>query len=47
MGEVIPMLHVCRDCNPASLCVECEWYGKLLDREFTAQEINRPEEEVK
>ena len=48
MGEdnkVIPMKYVCRDCPQSSLCVECEWFGKLLNQEVTLADIceNRKE----
>lgn len=38
--NVIPMVHVCRDCIPSIKCSECDWLGKLLHQEVTLGEIS-------
>jgi len=44
-GNAVPLVHVCRDCPQSSLCTECVWLGKLLERGTTLSDIceNRKE----
>ena len=40
MGDnVIPMIHVCRDCTPSDKCSQCEYLAKLLHQEVTLDKI--------